>query len=316
MDNEIKGEGNSLNYTFRMHDPRIGRFFVTDPLEKKYPFYSPYQFGGNDPISSVELEGLEPSKVNTPIQEPYKGGISNYEAEESKGTVPGGYSTSQRWKMGGYTITPNYVKTSENTSELSHYTASVQIKDIADGMKDVVRTDWIIPYAKLGEFKEKVQLFEGSANLMYGANAKLSDWQINYLNGNKKDALTGYLKEQWSDPIVVVTSLMATFPSRLRVNSKVSFTRRNYKYTVRSHAPDINAPRGSTSATKPIFRVERKSTIRINGQGTGTEYMDIHGNWHHESTLKQFNRDGTPNASYNATVAEETHIHNKNTFKY
>lgn len=23
-DNELKGEGNSLNYTFRMHDPRVG----------------------------------------------------------------------------------------------------------------------------------------------------------------------------------------------------------------------------------------------------------------------------------------------------
>jgi RHS repeat-associated protein len=61
MDNEIKGEGNSLNYTFRMHDPRVGRFFAVDPLEKKYPFYSPYQFSGNRVIDMVELEGLEPT---------------------------------------------------------------------------------------------------------------------------------------------------------------------------------------------------------------------------------------------------------------
>ncbi|WP_262486423.1 RHS repeat-associated core domain-containing protein [Flavobacterium suncheonense] len=61
MDNEIKGEGNSLNYTFRMHDPRVGRFFAIDPLSNEYPFYSPYQFNGNSPIMSVELEGLEPS---------------------------------------------------------------------------------------------------------------------------------------------------------------------------------------------------------------------------------------------------------------
>ncbi|WP_347067851.1 RHS repeat-associated core domain-containing protein [Flavobacterium sp. WV_118_3] len=61
MDNEIKGEGNSLNYTFRMHDPRVGRFFAVDPLSRDYPFYSPYQFNGNSPIMSVELEGLEPS---------------------------------------------------------------------------------------------------------------------------------------------------------------------------------------------------------------------------------------------------------------
>lgn len=59
MDDEIKGEGNSLNYTFRMHDPRIGRFFAVDPLFNEYPWYTPYQFSGNNVVMSVELEGLE-----------------------------------------------------------------------------------------------------------------------------------------------------------------------------------------------------------------------------------------------------------------
>ena len=58
-DDELKGEGNSWNYTFRMHDPRIGRFFAVDPLESQYAFYSPYQFGGNSVIRFVELEGAE-----------------------------------------------------------------------------------------------------------------------------------------------------------------------------------------------------------------------------------------------------------------
>ena len=58
-DNEIKGEGNSLNYTFRMHDPRVGRFFAIDPLTKEYPWYTPYSFSGNKPIQFIELEGLE-----------------------------------------------------------------------------------------------------------------------------------------------------------------------------------------------------------------------------------------------------------------
>ncbi|SHI45869.1 RHS repeat-associated core domain-containing protein [Flavobacterium haoranii] len=58
-DDEIKGEGNSINYTFRMHDPRVGRFFATDPLEKKYPMLTPYQFSGNRLIDSKEIEGME-----------------------------------------------------------------------------------------------------------------------------------------------------------------------------------------------------------------------------------------------------------------
>jgi hypothetical protein len=42
-----------------MHDPRVGRFFARDPLEPKYPWYSPYQFSGNKPIQFIELEGAE-----------------------------------------------------------------------------------------------------------------------------------------------------------------------------------------------------------------------------------------------------------------
>jgi RHS repeat-associated protein len=58
-DDEIKGEGNSLNYTFRMHDPRTGRFFARDPLSPSYPWNSPYVFSENRVIDGIELEGLE-----------------------------------------------------------------------------------------------------------------------------------------------------------------------------------------------------------------------------------------------------------------
>jgi len=58
-DNEIKGEGNSLNYQYRMHDPRIGRFFAVDPLTHQYSHYTPYSFSGNKVIAYRELEGME-----------------------------------------------------------------------------------------------------------------------------------------------------------------------------------------------------------------------------------------------------------------
>ncbi len=63
QDDEVKGEGNSLNYTFRMHDPRVGRFFAVDPLFKTYPSNSPFAFSQNDVIRSIELEGLEKKVV-------------------------------------------------------------------------------------------------------------------------------------------------------------------------------------------------------------------------------------------------------------
>lgn len=58
-DPEIKGEGNSINFKYRMHDPRLGRFFAIDPLSPKYPHNSPYAFSENVVIHAIELEGLE-----------------------------------------------------------------------------------------------------------------------------------------------------------------------------------------------------------------------------------------------------------------
>src|SRR5690554_8051627 len=58
-DDEVKGEGNSINFKYRMHDPRIGRFFAVDPLASSYPHNSPYAFSENIVINAIELEGLE-----------------------------------------------------------------------------------------------------------------------------------------------------------------------------------------------------------------------------------------------------------------
>jgi RHS repeat-associated protein len=70
-DSEVKGKGNSINYKFRMHDPRVGRFFAVDPLFRTYPWNSPYAFSENRLIDAIELEGLE-SKViiNHPNKKP------------------------------------------------------------------------------------------------------------------------------------------------------------------------------------------------------------------------------------------------------
>ena len=58
-DDEIKGEANSINYKYRMHDPRVGRFFAVDPLEKTFAWNSPYAFSANRVIDGIEFEGLE-----------------------------------------------------------------------------------------------------------------------------------------------------------------------------------------------------------------------------------------------------------------
>lgn len=58
-DNEWAGVGNHYDYGMREYDPRIGRPPTIDPLFKKYPNLSPYQFFSNNPIQNVDLDGKE-----------------------------------------------------------------------------------------------------------------------------------------------------------------------------------------------------------------------------------------------------------------
>lgn len=58
-DNEIKGEGNSVDFGARMYDSRLGRWFATDPLAGKYPYLSPYNFVANSPLVFVDPDGRD-----------------------------------------------------------------------------------------------------------------------------------------------------------------------------------------------------------------------------------------------------------------
>ena len=64
-DDEIKGENRSINYKYRMYDPWLCRFPSVDPLASEYPELTPYQFAANQPIHSIELEGLENSNSSS-----------------------------------------------------------------------------------------------------------------------------------------------------------------------------------------------------------------------------------------------------------
>jgi RHS repeat-associated protein len=71
MDNEVSGSGNQYDYGFRIYNPRIGRFLSTDPLFKSYPWNSMYAFAENEPISNIDLDGLEKYKVTIRTFLPY-----------------------------------------------------------------------------------------------------------------------------------------------------------------------------------------------------------------------------------------------------
>ena len=52
------------SYGMREYDPQIGRFFRVDPLASKFPYLTPYQYASNDPITNIDLDGLEGKNFN------------------------------------------------------------------------------------------------------------------------------------------------------------------------------------------------------------------------------------------------------------
>jgi RHS repeat-associated protein len=103
-DDEVKGEGNSLNYTFRMHDPRVGRFFTRDPMEKSYPWNSPYAFSENRVIDGVELEGKEVSRNLPPAGLSWSLGNATKAMKKVDADMPKASATVKTLSVIGYSL--------------------------------------------------------------------------------------------------------------------------------------------------------------------------------------------------------------------
>jgi RHS repeat-associated protein len=60
-DASVEWGSTTYDYGFRIYNPTIAKFLSVDPLTKSYPWYTPYQFAGNNPIQFIDLDGLEPA---------------------------------------------------------------------------------------------------------------------------------------------------------------------------------------------------------------------------------------------------------------
>ena len=56
-DDEISGEGNSIDFGNRLHDALLGRFLSVDRLIHQTPQFSSYFYAGNSPIRAIDLNG-------------------------------------------------------------------------------------------------------------------------------------------------------------------------------------------------------------------------------------------------------------------
>lgn len=56
-DDEVKGDNLSYSTFYRGYDPRLGRWLSLDPLDKKYPNFSPYCSFKDNPLYYVDVKG-------------------------------------------------------------------------------------------------------------------------------------------------------------------------------------------------------------------------------------------------------------------
>ena len=56
-DNEISGDGNHLSFADYGYDPRTARRWQIDPMNQEIPYFSPYIFCSNSPISKLDPDG-------------------------------------------------------------------------------------------------------------------------------------------------------------------------------------------------------------------------------------------------------------------
>jgi len=63
MDDEVDGEGNSLDFGARIYDARLGRWLSVDPAFQNFPHQSDYVSFSNDPISRIDPDGATDYKA-------------------------------------------------------------------------------------------------------------------------------------------------------------------------------------------------------------------------------------------------------------
>ncbi len=108
-DDEVKGNGNSYVFEYRIYDSRLGKFLSVDPISAEYPWNSTYAFAENRVIDGIDLEGLEYLSANEARVE-FKYGRLQIKVQNfmrvNRSAWNSANSNSANWKNGQYGIDP------------------------------------------------------------------------------------------------------------------------------------------------------------------------------------------------------------------
>ncbi len=289
-DPEIKGQGNSWNYKYRMHDPRIGRFFAVDPLTAKYPYMTPYQFSHNQPIHAPELEGLESAN---PI------GPTSHESGNPDGVAVSSATKSIGQRLYEWLVNTDSQQKVEDVARTLTPLDAVETLDKHNRGETVSTEEWISAGTDIVSF----------ALLAYGgAEGRVRPKQKTYSPTPApkpvlKNPKAGTVKRIGNPKSYLDKALGRQGLNKPSSGLKETWVEEGYKYEVRIHPADTKYGKSGD-----VYRVGRsKQGVDANGQGYGWEYMDSQGDWHHTSTLKP-GKGGNVNPNYNSQAAQDTHI--------
>ncbi len=74
-DNDIYGEGNAYDYGARIYGARLARWLSLDPLQTKYPAYSPYNSCLNNPLIFNDVDGRDVIFSPTFLNDKFRKGV-------------------------------------------------------------------------------------------------------------------------------------------------------------------------------------------------------------------------------------------------
>lgn len=289
-DNELKGEGNSINYEARMHDTRVGRFFSVDPLTESFAHYSPYQFAGNTPIQAIDLDGAEEYHY-----------LANFDKNTGKIVFKlEGDKTVKEKSFLGWSWVPKarhtvVYQSSDGDKSTFVFTANYIVRQGAEfvTMNKVSDLKKFVKEAK--SYKNEEEAERALNNNFINEEAKnINDWGGAFVDAaTSRDAFSTKLPvTAKAVNISKARQLLDKALKRQKLNSppssfKEKWSEGGYDYEVRIHGPQTKAPEGSNSATTTTYRVaRRKQGTDENGQGYGWEYADDKNNWYKNSDLK------------------------------
>jgi len=170
-DDEVKGEGNSINFTFRMYDTRVGRFLSIDPMFSEYPWNSTYAFAENKLGLGTELEGKELKYINGKLVYVVQSGQGPSQIAEdinlAKNRETFGYGSNENGSLKVYSfsnvIQANYQVYKEN----GRYKDIVDINDVGYtelniNPGDVLNVDFLQSKSNLPEIKQGNKLYSNN----------------------------------------------------------------------------------------------------------------------------------------------------------